>query len=87
MHSNNKHRNMENIVCQTVLSVMGKTKYGKRIGNARQGRSRGVVAIFQKVDSFTYSTLLIMQHWTGDLEEVREIEVRLSWETHSKKKQ
>lgn len=31
--------------------------------------------------------LLGMKHMTEDLEEVRGTEVRLSWETHSKKKQ
>ena len=86
-HSNSKHRNKENIGCQMVLNVMGKAKYGQRTGNARQSRSRRVAAILQRAGDLTLSTLLIMQRCTGDLKELRETEVRLSQETHSKKKQ
>ena len=70
-----------------VLNVMGKAKYGQRTGNARQSRSRRVAAILQTAGDLTLSTLLIMQRCTGDLKELRETEVRLSQETHSKKKQ
>lgn len=55
-----------------VLNVMGKTKYGKRTGNARQSRSRRVAVILQRADNLTFSTLLIMQRCTEDLKELRE---------------